>query len=253
MTALDVPERSMSGRPIRAMASLTNVASIAVVAQCAALDGPLFYLFAMILMLAVGLYIATLSVLFVVNVVNALLRWEQVRSQVPGSVAPRVAQVRIGSPTPKVISVLPTVVLLSISSGAILILTTFASLWRVEGNGPVVSACVLLACTVDATVHGNRGGQSRWILLACAALLSGTSAWIEIDRWWVTAVLAGYKSGLGGFVDHIDWAWPPHAITILLCALAIVVLLQWIVERCTALSVSQSQFGDAPKHLPEIP
>lgn len=202
---------------------LTNATTVVVVAQWFAVDGYL-----RLLLLFTGAFVIVPAIAFLAGrgVARRVRRWEGV-------------WLRSGS------SLAPIVVMLFISSISVLFLTTFVWFWEVQrGNGPVVSASALLVSSLGVAANARFGVRLRWMPLGCAAMLLGSAAWIEIDRWWVIAVLAGYKSGVGAFVANIDWAWPPHAITILLCVAGVLVFLQWIVDRRSLQTSARRTLGD---------
>lgn len=188
---------------------LTNATTVVVVGQWFAVQGYL-----RLLLLITGAFVIVPATAFLVGrgIARRVRQWEGVWSRSGSSLA-------------------PLVVLLFISSITVLFATTFVWFWEVQkGSGPVVSASALLACSLGLAANAKFGVRLRWVPLACVAFLLGTAAWIEIDRWWVVAVLAGYKSGFGAFVENMNWTWPPHTITILLCVVALIVFLQCMVE-----------------------
>lgn len=93
-----------------------------------------------------------------------------------------------------------------------------------------MTSLVLGAAAVAVAVHARLGPRLRWVLPTVSAALVASAAWIEIDRWWVTAVLAFDDAGFSAFVEHIEWAWPIHRITILLGVAATSVVLHWRLE-----------------------
>lgn len=191
-------------RAARAAASivrwLTHGATVLVLVQGVALDGYLRF--------AAPLYLCIL-LLVVVGTSNLVRWWERSWSTTGASLA-------------------PVAVLLSVSSASALYLTTLSPAWEARGNGPIVTSVVLGAAAIAVAVHARLGPRLRWVLPAVSAVLVASAAWIEIDRWWVTAVLAFYEAGLPAFVAHIEWAWPIHRITLLLGVAATSVVLHWL-------------------------
>jgi hypothetical protein len=120
-------------------------------------------------------------------------------------------------------------VFLSTTSLFSLLVTTLPPAWAVQGNGPIVAAVALMVCALSTAAHARYGHGSRWILLASGGLLACTAVWIEMDRWWMSAVFAGHEGGISAFFEHAVWAWPPQRITIVVAAAGVLAFFHWVV------------------------